>query len=139
MNIIEISNDFCFNYLSVIRRAASTINITQSQAFCLNAIPFDGIIQTDLAHKLSIDISTLSRNLNKLTNLNLIEKKSSPMDMRISKISLTSKGEKLYKKFIQLVTKELQTAYDDLDLSEKGHIEEILNKINWKLELYNKL
>ena len=138
MNIVEISNDFCLNYLGCIRRSAALVGITQSQALCLNSIPFNGISQSDLAKKLSIDISTLSRNLNKLIKLNLIFKNVSTMDQRSFKIKLTEKGERLYGQLLQNVKKELHQVYQQLSLSEAGHLEELLNKLNWQLELLNR-
>ena len=138
MNIVEISNDFCLNYLSCMRRVASSLNITQSQVLCLSAIPFRGISQSNLAKKLSIDISTLSRNLNKLSDNDLINKKLSNTDKRSYKIKLTNKGDDLYKKFINSLSKEIQCIYAKLNMGEIDQIEEILNKLNWQLEILNR-
>ena len=91
MNLVEISSNFCINYLAFIRRIGKKLNLTQSQALCLNAIPFNGISQSALARKLSIDISTLSRNLDKLLISNIINKQESSFDRRSFKILLTEK------------------------------------------------
>ena len=138
MNIIEISNDFCINYLACMRRVASRLNMTQSQALCLNAIPFNGISQSALAKKLSIDISTLSRNLDKLLASNVINKNSSSLDRRSFRIVLTDKGNDLHKNFLYYLTEEMQSIYSKLELDEVDKMEDILNKINWQLELLNK-
>ena len=66
MNIIENSVQYCINFLSIIRKIAAELHLTPSQMLCIYVIPFRGITQSDLAKKLSIDISTLSRNLDKL-------------------------------------------------------------------------
>ena len=138
MNIIELSNDFCQNYLACIRRASSILNITHTQAMCLQAIPFQGVSQAELAKKLNIDISTLSRNLDKLVKLKLIDKKSSLSDKRSFIISLTDGGKQIYNKFNDIISEELEKVYDMLDLEERDQFETILNKINWQLELLNK-
>ena len=138
MNIIEITNSFCFNYLSCIRRAANKLNITTSQILCLYSIPFEGITQSDLAKKLSIDISTLSRNLDKLILLDIVYKTSSKLDRRSYKISLTPQGEKLYLEFNVIINKEIESIYNKLELEEYDKFHEILNKLNWQLELINK-
>ena len=138
MNIIEISNSFCINYLSCIRRAATKLNITQAQALCINAIPFEGISQSDLARKLSVDISTLSRNLDKLIFLDAIYKTSSNIDKRSYKISLTNQGKALYQQFYNNIKEEVESIYHYLELSERDQLQEILNKLNWQLELINK-
>jgi len=138
MNIIEITNSFCFNYLSCIRRSANKLNITTAQILCMYAIPFEGINQSDLAKKLSIDISTLSRNLDKLISLDIVYKTSSNLDRRSYKISLTSQGEKLYLEFNIIIKKEIESIYNKLELEEYDQLQEILNKLNWQLELINK-
>ena len=138
MNIVEITNSFCFNYLSCIRRATNRLNITPAQILCLHAVPFKGISQSDLAKKLSIDISTLSRNLDKLILLDIVYKTSSNIDRRSYKISLTSQGEELYLQFNDIIKEEIETIYDKLELEEYDQILEILNKLNWQLELINK-
>jgi len=138
MNIIELSNDFCQNYLACIRRASNILKVTHTQAICLQTIPFRGISQAELAKKLNIDISTLSRNLDKLIKLQLINKESSLSDKRSFNISLTENGQKLYNKFNVIISEELGKVYDMLELEERDQFETILNKINWQLELLNK-
>ena len=138
MNIVEISFNFSINFLSLIRKIASMIDLTQSQVLCIYAIPFNGISQSNLAKKLSIDISTLSRNLDRLIQLNLIYKQSSSIDKRSFKILLTEKGDILYKKFHFIINDRLASSYNKLELNEQESLEEILNKLNWELELINK-
>ena len=138
MNLIELSTDFCQKYLSCLKRASSILKLTQSQSLCLNAVPFKGISQTDLANKLSLDLSTLSRNLDKLIFLDIVYKTSSNIDRRSYKISLTSQGEELYLQFNEIIKEEIETIYDKLELEEYDQILEILNKLNWQLELINK-
>ena len=138
MNIVEISFNFSINFLSLIRKIASMIDLTQSQVLCIYAIPFNGISQSNLAKKLSIDISTLSRNLDRLIQLNLVYKQSSLIDKRSFKIMLTEKGDILYKKFNFIINDRLASSYNKLELNEQESLEEILNKLNWELELINK-
>jgi len=137
MNIIEISNNFCFNYFSCLRKASSSIGITQSQAICIFAIPFSGISQSNLSKKLSIDLSTLSRNLDKLVKKNLVDKSISLIDKRSYKVSLTNKGMQMQQKFNKQVVHQLSECFASLSVEEHNQLEELLNKINWKLELHN--
>ena len=138
MNLIELSTDFCQRYLSCLKRASSTLKLTQSQSLCLNAVPFKGISQTDLANKLSLDLSTLSRNLDKLSDREFIAKKSSSHDKRIIKIYLTDKGENIYTQLNNLIANDLYKVFHAFDLDEQDQIEEFLNKINWQFDLLNK-
>ena len=138
MNIIENSVEYCINLLSIIRKIAIKLNLTPSQLLCIYVIPFDGIAQSDLAKKLAIDISTLSRNLDKLIILQMVYKKSSMADKRSYKISLTPKGEDIYNQFNLIIKNKLEKQYGQLDLEDQDHFEEMLNKLNWQLELINK-
>ena len=127
MNIIENSMEFCINFLAIIRKIATKLHLTPSQILCIYAIPFSGISQSDLAKKLSIDISTLSRNLEKLITLNIITKQSSLLDRRSYKISLTTKGVELYDIFNLTIKNKLNSTYNKLELDEYDQFEEILN------------
>ena len=102
MNIIENSIEYCINFLAIIRKIANQLNLSPSQVLCIYAIPFNGVSQSDLAKKLSIDISTLSRNLDKLILLEIVKKTPSILDKRSFKVSLTHKGETIYKLFAKL-------------------------------------
>ena len=138
MNIIENSVQYCINFLSIIRKIAAELHLTPSQILCVYVIPFRGITQSDLAKKLSIDISTLSRNLDKLIMLNIIHKQPSVTDKRSYKISLTEKGEGIYNQFNSMIKNQLAGSFESLDLEVQDQFEEILNQLNWKLEFINK-
>ena len=138
MNVAEISLNFALNFLSIMKDCASSLNLTQSQALCICSIPFDGISQVDLSKKLSLDISTLSRNLDKLIQLDLISKQSSPLDRRSYKIKLTSEGSKVYMEFINLINSKIDIIFNQLSLENKENLENILNQLNWKLSIISK-
>ena len=138
MNLVELSNDFSLNYLACIRRTASEFKLSLSQSLCLQSIPFDGISQSQLAKKLSIDISTLSRNINHLISLDIVSKKHYRIDRRSYQICLTAHGQNLYTRFNQSLNEQLKSVYESLDYIEKDQMSEILNKINWQLEIINK-
>jgi DNA-binding MarR family transcriptional regulator len=138
MNVVEQSQNFCLNYLSYLRKVANYFEISQSQAICLNLIPTQGISQSDLAKKLSLDISTLSRNLNHLIKLNLINKQVSNVDKRSYRINLSAKGMQFYKLFNEEIQSRLQKIYNGISLDEIEQLTEILNKVNWQFELHEK-
>ena len=138
MNTIELSFNFSINFLSIIKSTATKMQLTHSQALCMCAIPFNGIAQSDLAKKLSIDLSTLSRNLEKLIRLDIISKTNSHIDRRSYKIKLTDNGIEVYNDFIFLIQSQLKASYDKLSLDEIELLEDILNKLNWELSLLNK-
>ena len=75
MNIAELILTLHNNTLNPIRRIAKESSISTSQLLCIVSIPTNGINQTNLAALLSIDLSTLSRNLNHLINKKVVIKK----------------------------------------------------------------
>ena len=135
MNLIELSGIFCQNYLFCLKKASQDLHITLSQSLCLISIPFNGISQSNLAKKLGLDISTLSRNLNKLVIMDLIQKENSNYDKRSFKIILTPDGHKIYNKLIQIVENDLNKIFHSFDIDEKDQMIELLNKINWQFEI----
>tara|TARA_Y100000741_G_C18066147_1_gene482581 strand:- start:11 stop:427 length:417 start_codon:yes stop_codon:yes gene_type:complete len=137
MNIIELSNDFCIAYFSVFRKVANALGLTQSQALCICLIPFEGLSQSELSKKLSIDLSTLSRNLDRLIDKNIIKKKISGIDKRSYRINLTAKGNELQKKINSVIFIQLKECFQSISIEESNQFEEILNKLNWQLELLN--
>ena len=138
MNIVEQTNDFCINYLKCVKKAASALWITQSQALCIQTIPYDGISQTDLAEKLSLDLSTLSRNLDKLIKIHLIKKKISKRDKRSYVITLSSRGKEIYQQLNIKINNDFQKIYSQLNVEETDQMVDILSKINWEFEIsYN--
>ena len=137
MNLSEQSTDFFKNYLRLFRKNIKQYNLTESQALCLISIPFNGISQTRLSRNLSLNISTVSRNLSHLIKVDLIIKKKSNQDIRSYNISLSDKGKKIYTKINKSIDNHFYNIYTKLDLNEKDLLIDLLNKINWQFELQN--
>ena len=97
MNIAELLTDLASGTNSIIRASASKLNLTVSQAFHLLSIPYDGISMSGLAHKLGLDNSTLTRNIQKLEKLDLVKRQNDNYDKRVQLAVLTNKGNSLLK------------------------------------------
>ena len=131
MNIGELILKLHRNVLHEIKSVSKLNQITASQCLCIISIPYDGISQTNLAKKLSVDISTLSRNLDKLYNKKLINKQSDYPDKRISKIFLTNDGYSLNSKLINDLNNNLSFLMNN-NLINQNFIDQ-LSKLNWEL------
>ena len=134
MNIPELLTDLTIHYNALIRNAASQLNLTVSQAFHLLSIPHDGIPMSQLAHKLGLDASTLTRNIQKLEKMELIKRSQESYDKRVQKAVLTEKGEEM----IELLDESLQemnnTFMEQIDLDSQENITDILEKIVWAMD-----
>ena len=134
MNIPELLTDLTTHYNALIRNAASQLNLTASQAFHLLSVPHDGIPMSQLAHKLGLDTSTLTRNIQKIEKMELIRRSQDSYDKRVQKAVLTEKGEEM----IELLDESLQemnsTFMEHIDLDSQENITDILEKIVWAMD-----
>ena len=134
MNLAELITELYCNLIFLIKKIAKRNNLSQSQFFCIYAIPSDGISQSDLAKILCLDLSTLSRNLDKLIIKKYVKKKSSLLDKRKQKIFLTDVGNKIYFNSLNDLNKSLSELYKNSN--ELQDIDSIINSIsqlNWLL------
>ncbi len=134
MNLSELTINLYTNISFLIKNIAKKHNISSSQLLCLHVIPSDGITQSNLADILCVDLSTLSRNLDKLVDKQLIIKNQSSHDKRKQMITMTDTGEKLYINLLNDFHQSLNVLYDELD--DSYSIESIMNNMdqfNWLL------
>ncbi|MBI44845.1 MAG: hypothetical protein CMG66_01620 [Candidatus Marinimicrobia bacterium] len=138
MNLSELLINLHINILYFLRLIAKKNHLSIQQVLCVYSIPIDGITQTNLANSLAIDVSTLSRNLDKLLLLNIIYKRSVPEDERFVKIFLTSYGKTIFKHIIHdlnVYCKHMNLNHNNLD---NQSIVDSLSQLNWNL-LTNKI
>ena len=92
MNIAELLSDLTVHYNALVRQTASQLGLTVSQSFHLMSIPQDGISMSPLSHKLGLDTSTLTRNIQKLEKMGLAMRTRGTYDKRVQNIHLTQRG-----------------------------------------------
>ena len=90
MNIPELLSDLTIHYNAIIRKTASQLGITSSQVYHLTSVPIGGISMSQLANKLGLDSSTLTRNIQKLEKMELVIRTSGSYDKRIQNVTLTN-------------------------------------------------
>ena len=134
MNIAELLTDLASGTNAIIRASASILNLTVSQAFHLLSIPYDGISMSGLAHKLGLDNSTLTRNIQKLEKLNLVIRQSDNYDKRVQLTVLTNKGASLLKSLELSLEQQISEVLEQIDLDTQVHLTAILEELSWALE-----
>ena len=134
MNLSELLVDLTTHYNALIRSAASQLNLTVSQAFHLISIPHDGIPMSNLAHKLGLDASTLTRNIQKLENYGLIHRKRDPYDKRVQKAVLTKQGVEITKEIEEILLKMNNSILEHIDLDSQENMYELLEKLVWSMD-----
>ena len=130
----ELLTDLTTHYNALIRNAASQLNLTASQAFHLLSIPHDGIPMSQLAHKLGLDTSTLTRNIQKLEKMELIRRNQDSYDKRVQKAVLTEKGEEKGELLEESIQDSNLALMEQIDLDRQENITDILEKIVWAME-----
>ena len=133
MNIAELVINVHNNTLSPIRKIAKKYSLSDSQLICIATIPSNGISQSELAKLLSIDLSTLSRNLSRLIKMKVLIKSNDPYDNRAYQIALTEHGETLYKKILKSLEKYLEVDIAVLDADEHELMLDNISNFNWLL------
>ena len=110
MSVTELLTDITASTNAIIRNVASKLNLTASQAFHLLSIPFDGIPMSRLANRLGLDNSTLTRNIQKLEKMDLVERNSDNYDKRIQLVVLSKRGASL----LELLEENLEHQSNDI-------------------------
>ena len=134
MNLPELLSDLTIHYNALIRQAASHLGLTQSQAFHLISVPYEGVSMSRLSRKLGLDTSTLTRNIQKLEKMGLVERSADPYDKRIQNTALTQGGGALVKKIESLLLETSQLILDHIDLEDQEHITTVLEKLVWSMD-----
>ena len=133
MNLIDFLVDLSSSTNAIVRSAASKFHLTASQAYHLLLIPFDGISMSGLAHRFGLDNSTLTRNIQKLENLGLVERLADSYDRRIQRVILTNKGISLLESLEDHLKKQNTDILEMIDLDTQEHLTTVLEQLSWAL------
>ena len=134
MNLSELLSDLTVHYNGIIRQAASHLGLTASQAFHLISIPYGGISMSRLSRKLGLNTSTLTRNIQKLEKMGLVERLSSSYDKRVQNTLLTQGGIEIVTKMEELLIETNQLIIDQINLEDQEHISTVLEKLVWSMD-----
>jgi len=133
MNIPELLITLHINTLHSLKLIAKKNQLSIQQVLCIYSIPLEGITQTNLADSLSVDVSTLSRNLRKLELQNIIMKSSIEGDDRFLKICLSNYGIDLFNSILSDLTHYAENLNLDIESNNSQHIIDGLLKLNWHI------
>jgi DNA-binding MarR family transcriptional regulator len=93
----------------------NSYDIDMAEMFLLQHVSEHDVSPSDLAEILLIPAHGISRKLENLQNLGLLERSLNPKDARKRVLKLTSKGEDVLKGALTLMDSELQTVLSALD------------------------
>jgi len=136
MDIVENISDLSLNYFSLIRKLSSKFELTLSQALILLYIPFDGITVSDLSNKLGVDISTMTRNIQRMEKKLLINKKPNINDKRSIKLVLSSRGKEISNAINKEISNNIDSIISKYDIEEHHKIKNSIESLSWHLYLH---
>tara|TARA_Y100001970_G_scaffold174010_1_gene212423 strand:+ start:1000 stop:1395 length:396 start_codon:yes stop_codon:yes gene_type:complete len=117
------------NFTSIVRSSAKKHEITLPQALLLFYVSINGTSMSELASKLGLDPSTVTRNIEKLEKRNFLYRQRATQDTRVINVYKSSQGhtisENIEKQTNQILSHEIKN---------KTSIRELIQEINWKLE-----
>ena len=136
MNMIENLSDISLHYFALIRKLSSKFELTLSQALVLLYIPFDGITISDLSQKLGVDISTMTRNIQRIERKQLINRTPNLNDKRSTKLLLSPRGQNIANSLNKEMAENLQKIIDKYDFDQSNQLNNNLESLGWDLYLY---
>jgi len=115
MHYGELISSFLIDLQRLFRLNISIKDLTYSQTLAMISIPDDGIEMSELAWKLGLDNSTVTRLVIRLEKKNLVERKQSQRDQRAIEVFLTDKG--------ALIQHDIEKEIDNIGEKIKSEVE----------------
>ena len=136
MSIIENLSEISIQYFALVRQLSSKFELTLSQTLILLSISFDGITISDLSEKLGIDISTMTRNIQRIEKKKLIKRLPNPNDKRSIKLFLSTRGSTLNNSINSEISVSLENILAKYDLKTSNQIKNNLENLSWDIYLH---
>ena len=138
MTIIENLSELSLQYFALLRQVSSKYELTLSQSLILLSTPFDGITISELSDKLGIDISTMTRNIQRIEKKKLLQRNQNPNDKRSIKIELSKRGSTLAESINLEISNNIQKIINQYDLNTSNQIKNNLENLSWDMYLFRK-
>jgi len=136
MDFSEQIQEISTHINGITRQAATKYDISFAQAQFLLRVPSEGISISELAKLLGIDISTMSRNVNKLELLELIIRKRDVEDARTFNIFLTNQGDELVDLLFAEIDGCATEILSKIPLDTQKRTGDVLEQLNWAFTKY---
>tara|TARA_B100001179_G_scaffold65458_1_gene45681 strand:+ start:1172 stop:1594 length:423 start_codon:yes stop_codon:yes gene_type:complete len=136
MHYGELISSFLIDLQRLFRLNISIKDLTYSQTLAMISIPDDGIEMSELAWKLGLDNSTVTRLVIRLEKKNWVERKRSQRDQRAIEVFLTDKGALIQhdiEKEIDNIGEKIKT---EVEKDQKESLLESLFSFQWILRKF---
>ena len=133
----ELIKQYLLSLLTVFRKKIRGKKYTLPQILILATIPDKGMDMTSLSEKIGVDNSTATRLIDGMVRLNLVIKRKSHLDKRITIVLLTEKGELTSEEIenkLDIIGEEI---FNQIPMEHQDDIKEALLSFHWTLLKYN--
>jgi len=136
MEFPELFTQLLIDLQSVFRKNNKDLPISLSQAVLLLSIPRDGIIMSELAIRVGVDNSTLTRLIHTMDENSLIQKKRNKNDRRSTLIYLSKIGEKNVKLIEENIDQFTNKILQNIPNIDKIRLKNDLNSLHWAIAMF---
>tara|TARA_Y100000994_G_scaffold237970_1_gene230071 strand:- start:131 stop:556 length:426 start_codon:yes stop_codon:yes gene_type:complete len=136
MEFPELFTQLLIDLQSVFRKNNKDLPISLSQAVLLLSIPRDGIIMSELAIRVGVDNSTLTRLIHTMDENSLIQKKRNKNDRRSTLIYLSKIGEKNVKLIEENIDQFTNKILQNIPNIDQVRLKNDLNSLHWAVTMF---
>tara|TARA_S200000501_G_scaffold358256_1_gene382827 strand:+ start:584 stop:1009 length:426 start_codon:yes stop_codon:yes gene_type:complete len=136
MEFSELFTQLLIDLQSVFRKNNKDLPISLSQAVLLLSIPRDGIIMSELAIRVGVDNSTLTRLIHTMDENSLIQKKRNKNDRRSTLIYLSKIGEKNVKLIEENIDQFTNKILQNIPNIDQVRLKNDLNSLHWAVTMF---
>ena len=136
MHYGELISSFLIDLQRLFRLNISIKDLTYSQTLAMISIPDDGIEMSELAWKLGLDNSTVTRLVIRLEKKNWVERKKSQRDQRAIEVFLTDKGALIQHDIEKEIDNIGEKIKSEVEKDQKESLLESLFSFQWTLRKF---
>jgi DNA-binding MarR family transcriptional regulator len=136
MHYGELISSFLIDLQRLFRLNISIKDLTYSQTLAMISIPDDGIEMSELAWKLGLDNSTVTRLVIRLEKKNWVERKRSQRDQRAIEVFLTDKGALIQHDIEKEIDNIGEKIKSEVEKDQKESLLESLFSFQWTLRKF---
>ena len=136
MHYGELISSFLIDLQRLFRLNISINDLTYSQTLAIISIPDDGIEMSELAWKLGLDNSTVTRLVIRLEKKNWVERKQSQRDQRAIEVFLTDKGALIQHDIEKEIDNIGEKIKSEVEKDQKESLLESLFSFQWTLRKF---
>lgn len=133
MQVAEALRGLAIQLQALIRAVARRQRLSPTQAQILLTTPVDGLPLSDLAQRLGLDASTITRVTGHMAAAGLVERRRSTTDRRVFLIAVTAKGRELRQLLQSRWEREVRALLDTLEPERKDRLGRDLEELSWLL------